>query len=106
MVELQKTLLTEQNKFIKKYNETFSDVMYKGYADLFKMEMDVEWFTKKLKIIKNISDRIDECSTDEIDYFIINRKKGNIDMYMINVFIRGLYSNILNVIKTLKETPF
>jgi len=106
MNEVQKMLLTEQQKFIKHYKEIFGNVMYRGFSHLFKLELDVEWFTEKLKTIKEISERIDEISNDKIDHYVIKRKDGNIDMYVINVYINGLYESILSVVKTIKETPF
>ena len=106
MKEIQKQLMLEQSKFVKKYNKTFGNVLYKGYSHLFTLELDFDWFTEKLKTIKSISDRIEEVSTDEKDYFVVKGPEGNIDMYVLNVYINGLYQTILSVISTIKESPF
>jgi len=104
--QLQKDLLTHQQQFIKRYNQKFDGVFYKGFSHLFSLELDFDWFTDKLSNIKTISERIDEISTDDNDQFVIKRKEGNIDMYVINVYIDGLYKSVLAVIKTIKESPF
>jgi hypothetical protein len=105
MHQLQKDILKEQNSFITNYHKIFNGVMYSGFTDLFKLELDFDWFAEKLKTIKELSDKLENVETDS-DLFVLKTPNGKIDIFLVNKYIMNLYYSVLDIIKIIKNSPF